>query len=426
LDQLTLLHMLRADDVGAGLIMLAGWALSLIPLSLGAKLLLRSRLSERIIALSLTSAVLAAIGGPVYIGITLVNEHRNGHIVQLYQVKDVDDVFVLYRKIISYDDAPSDELYRVIRYKNNGEKFYSNDVIREEMDGNLEVWHHRAGPKLFFVVRGDLQVYDMSADKLIPSGAAIRDQLPSFTGLRKLAAGGDDASLWVEDATGLRYRVDADTLQASRLTPEQAKALPQPQPRLDISSPSRPRGCDDGATLDIEGIKDMPRRDTISIKGQVVPGDGWIKPGFAYDHARGCALQPSKDGGAVLLTDTTLDAPDHALVGVDARGEAAWTLSLGWPQSERFVLFQPVGDQELLIANEAGRLALLNYRDGKIVWEIGRPQLARWWGDGVDLSVREARLDGDTIALWVSEQNVTLHRVRRRLKDGALVSSIGF
>jgi hypothetical protein len=416
--------MLRADIIGMGLITLASAIFSLVPVILSAMLLARLKLPDGVSGILLTVAMVASIGVPVYLGLSLVNKHRHGDVMEHYQIDG--DVFVLYRRVIYYEDHPSDDQYRIARYKDNGDNVYSRDLIREEMSNNLEVWYHRAGSKLFFVVRGDLQVYDMSADKLIPSGAAIREQLPSFTGLRKLAAGGDDASLWVEDATGLRYRVDAETLKASRISPEDAKALPYQPPTLNISSPSKPRGCDDGATLDVEDIKDMPRRDTISIKGKVVPGDGWIMPGFVYDRARGCALQPSKDGGAVLLTDTTLDAPYHALVGVDARGETAWTLDLGWPQSERLVLFQPVGDQELLIANESGRLALLNYRDGKRVWEVERSQLARWWDDGVGLSVREARLDGDTIALWVSEQKVTLHQVRRRLKDGALVSSAGF
>lgn len=374
----------------------------------------RQRGARRVIARVVVVVLgLVAAGAAVWWPLSAQRFYYQGKIADT--LRDEAGVDVLYHAILSDGEFDTIERYRLVRYDLSGAE-QGRLMLAQADEGSLtDVWYVRLGDRLLFSASGEAQVIDLRTTTVEQSHAQLVAAQPAFTKpIKKLAA--DDAGIWIEDRTGLRHRIDGATLEATRVGPD-APPAPRVAPPL--------QGCLDHVALSTARVEGAPRRQTITRDRASLPGDGWINPVFIKESGQSCALQLVA-GEQFLLAQDSLEDGGYRVARVG--GAITWdhALSPRWSAQDDRVVFAARQAQRLILVGESGRIGALSLDHGQLVWSVERPQLAQWWGDGSGARVRDVKLDGDLLELWVSEADTTLHHVRRSVATGALISSVGF
>jgi hypothetical protein len=414
----TILHMIRQGGAVSDAFVVVASLLAggVLLLSYGAfTRASRQRGARRVLAIAVVMVLsMASVIGVVWGPMSKQNFYYQGKIAGMMQ--DDAGVDVLYRAILSDGEFDTSERYRLVRYDQRGVE-QGRLVLARADEGSLgDVWYVRLGDRLLFSASGEAQIIDLRTSAVELSYAQLIIKQPAFIKpIRRMAE--DASGIWIEDHTGLRYKIDGATLEATRVSGPDA--LPR--------SPTTPlQGCLDHVALSFSMVKAAPQRQTITRAHTDQPGDGWIQPNFIQDHGQPCALQ-LVEGEQFMLVHDSLEGGGYRAVRVGGATQWDNALTPYWSVQNDRILFTARHDQQhLILVGESGRIGALSLESGQLAWSVERSQLARWWGDGVGVQVREAKLDDDILDLWVSEEDTTLHHVRRVASTGALITSVGF
>lgn len=429
MDHTYLLHMLRTRAIDAGVLIFVSIALTMLlcmPLIFALAKREKGRLNSILAGTVFLVMMVLPIGFIYY-----VNErYVFGDLQSIFLDEDNERVFFVYRLIKYYEGSEDETFYRLHQRALRGPNRSITEITRYEDRGRPEFWYHRFEDKLLIFEDKKVRVMSLKDGAVAVDHATLAKRQPALAGAIKLkGASADGASLWFEDAGALSYRLDMRTLEAQRERPpsQTSPVSSESQQRDGLGwMPSRSVGCEDKQRLSTEPVKDAPRRATVRFGQKTTPGDGWLTLAFLRDPTRDCALQPSAEGGVIALAHDALDAPQLLIVGIDPQGQQRWSLDTGWSANRQLALIQRRDDGAILLVNLDGAAALLDPAAGKLRWSIPAAEQARWWGEGRALELHHVSVDKDALTLWIVEDKVTPHLVRRALKDGALISSRGF